>query len=447
MLYPNWAGVFGLYDVRSLDAMYYSAYRSFIRSFFLGENDKSSINGDLSKINSDLSDRFTGTGDKRYDFITVNGKRFLQLSSVKYLLSIYPTFTGMTSDIFAQLKQANFIEKYQREGHIGDGPQCFAIAGVRKNVLFQHPPSFRLPYRTVINKDTALLKFAIGIHPDVYKGKVIGDGVGFTIEIKTSDAGIQKIFYKYIDPKHNVSERKWHAYELDLSKYAGKEVTLLFSTDPGPKGDNRADWAGWGDIGFAGGKVPSSKIYDNNAPFRMIYDKEVFIYEFPDVLPRASVFYSAEMIDNNDTVLARLKDRSFNIFEKAIIDCSQCKESEISLVRTISQAPPQKVEPARILSYQSQEVVVSADMKEPGILMLNDSNYPGWQVDVDGREAKILKADYLFRGVALEKGPHIIKFKYRPKSFMYGLFISAASFAGVCVLFLKFAETKIDHAS
>ena len=39
VLYPNWAGAFGLADVRSLDAMYYRRYINFIRNFLLKPGD------------------------------------------------------------------------------------------------------------------------------------------------------------------------------------------------------------------------------------------------------------------------------------------------------------------------------------------------------------------------------------------------------------------------
>jgi len=37
-------------------------------------------------------------------------------------------------------------------------------------------------------------------------------------------------------------------FEIDLSKYSEKTVTIILSTLPGPKNDNRWDWAYWGDL-------------------------------------------------------------------------------------------------------------------------------------------------------------------------------------------------------
>lgn len=52
-----------------------------------------------------------------------------------------------------------------------------------------------------------------------------------------------------------------------------------------------------------------------------------------------------------------------------------------------------------------------------------------WEAYVDGRRAKILNADYLFRGVALEKGKHLVEFRYEPMSLYTGSIISLSALA------------------
>jgi uncharacterized membrane protein YfhO len=59
--------------------------------------------------------------------------------------------------------------------------------------------------------------------------------------------------------------------------------------------------------------------------------------------------------------------------------------------------------------------------------MLNDSNYPGWRAYIDRKAAPLLKADYLFRGVALPAGKSTVVFAYEPVSFKAGILISLAA--------------------
>lgn len=69
-------------------------------------------------------------------------------------------------------------------------------------------------------------------------------------------------------------------------------------------------------------------------------------------------------------------------------------------------------------------VVIEVSVENDGWLILSDQWYPGWTVRIDGLEAKILRANYLFRGVKLPAGNHIVEFKYSPASFSIGGVIS-----------------------
>jgi len=88
--------------------------------------------------------------------------------------------------------------------------------------------------------------------------------------------------------------------------------------------------------------------------------------------------------------------------------------------------PPERVRAARILSYTSQEVRIDAAVERPALLVLNDSDYPGWKVYVDERRSHWITANYLFRGVLLRPGRHVVRFAYEPASFTAGASISGA---------------------
>jgi hypothetical protein len=59
--------------------------------------------------------------------------------------------------------------------------------------------------------------------------------------------GAQEVFSTYIDPKDEAGGRPWHPHQVDLAAYAGQTVTLIFETGTSPAGDERYDWAGWGE--------------------------------------------------------------------------------------------------------------------------------------------------------------------------------------------------------
>jgi len=71
------------------------------------------------------------------------------------------------------------------------------------------------------------------------------------------------------------------------------------------------------------------------------------------------------------------------------------------------------------------EMIVSASA--PGWLVIPTVSYPGWQAQLDGQPAALLRANYLFQAVYVPAGSHTVVLVYRPYSFYAGLFLSAAS--------------------
>jgi hypothetical protein len=79
-----------------------------------------------------------------------------------------------------------------------------------------------------------------------------------------------------------------------------------------------------------------------------------------------------------------------------------------------------------IIKHSPHHVVIEAEADVPCHLVMSDAYYPDWEVTVDGREADLLRANYAFRGVGLDPGPHRIEMRYTPFYFRMGLIFSVA---------------------
>jgi hypothetical protein len=79
-----------------------------------------------------------------------------------------------------------------------------------------------------------------------------------------------------------------------------------------------------------------------------------------------------------------------------------------------SPAPTPASNLATIRRYRNTEVVVHASGTAPGYVVLNDVWHPWWYAEVDGAPAPLLRANVLFRAVAVPAGEHDVRFTFRP---------------------------------
>jgi hypothetical protein len=120
-----------------------------------------------------------------------------------------------------------------------------------RKVIYEHPPEVdkrEIIYRVPIPAQGGLL-FAIALSPEVWTPEK-GDGASFKVFLsdpnQTGDG--EFVFDRYINPKHNPTDRRWRNYLVDLRSWAGETVDLSLITECGPAGDCNFDWAGWADM-------------------------------------------------------------------------------------------------------------------------------------------------------------------------------------------------------
>lgn len=400
LLMPSWASVFQLFDIRDMDGLYYERYFPFLRVF--------------SPIRASEAPELVSSmlGNGSYDFRQPINKRLLQLSSVKYLITrrLYGDPNRRIEELLDQQGSSGpFAQQVEEADFVMDGQQ-------REAILMRNPVT-RLPYRLEVKPGQTAFHLSYGMSPGVFDIPY-GNGAAFTIEARDESGSISRLFSTYIDPKHNKLERHWFDADIDLSRYEGQKIEILLSTDPGPKGDSSFDWTAWSDFRFRGEQSQRSEL-------RPVYEGEARIYEYDNVLPRAAVYFAADLAHDDAAVRERLADSSLNVFQRVVLNARDLTHAEAATVAAFNRRPMQPVAAARMKRYTPQAVEVETNANSDGIFVLNDTNYPGWIASVDGRIVHLFTANYLFRAVLLPRGSHIVTFEYRPTSFYAGAWVSS----------------------
>ncbi|MCA9780657.1 MAG: hypothetical protein KC800_28240, partial [Candidatus Eremiobacteraeota bacterium] len=143
----------------------------------------------------------------------------------------------------------------------------------------------------------------------------------------------------------------------------------------------------------------------------LVYDKEVRIFENPNVLPRAFTVGQAKVFQDPLQARSYLASAEFRPEQEVVL--------ETPPVGPIEESAGQG--DVTIETYQPDTVVLRAKMAGAGFLVLGDSYYPGWVCRSNGQETPIYVANGLMRAVYLTGGEHRVEFRFEPPRYYLGL--------------------------
>ena len=173
----------------------------------------------------------------------------------------------------------------------------------------------------------------------------------------------------------------------------------------------------------------------SKAIFPLIYHDEVNIYENPEVFPRAFVVHGVRYADSYEEAQALSRGLGFDLRRTVVLEDALPAEYENGTQQEGLDST------AIIRQYKPNKVVIDVHADAPGVLVLSDLYYPGWEVYVDREPARLYRADGVIRGVFVREGEHTVVLKYVPRSFKYGLMALALSLT-VCGGFIMVGSRK-----
>ncbi len=99
-----------------------------------------------------------------------------------------------------------------------------------------------------------------------------------------------------------------------------------------------------------------------------------------------------------------------------------------SIARALSGAAPGPSETVTIDRYEPGRVELTAHVQSPGLVVLADVFYPGWELTVNDKPTPILRANRAMRGALVGAGTHRLVYTYRPRSVWLGATLSVLGF-------------------
>jgi hypothetical protein len=80
----------------------------------------------------------------------------------------------------------------------------------------------------------------------------------------------------------------------------------------------------------------------------------------------------------------------------------------------------------KVASWKSGEIELDVEAGQPGFVVVAGNDHPGWQAQVDGKQQKIYRANYIMRAVVVEAGRHRVRMVFRPSLAVAGVYATLA---------------------
>lgn len=179
-------------------------------------------------------------------------------------------------------------------------------------------------------------------------------------------------------------------------------------------------------IGKDGTPLPEGK-------FDLAFDApgELAVYRNRTPLARAWLVHDIQVVDTPAQVQAALQAAPFDPRQQAILGADQP-------IPTV--APAIATEQVEITAYSSNQIALRVDNSAPGLLVLSELWYPGWQATVNGQSEPILQANGALRAVAVPSGQNTVLLRFTPFSWRLGL--AAFGVGGVLFFLLLFLRRR-----
>lgn len=163
-------------------------------------------------------------------------------------------------------------------------------------------------------------------------------------------------------------------------------------------------------------QVPLPQYESGERPLRLLgQQNNTFVYQRGRSLPVARLVHDIEIIEAEADIIARIHAPDFDVQQTAIL----------------AQEPPCALDPSStsvgtaVIQNQSDgHWQIATESPAPGLLILSETAYPGWQVTVDGMEQEPLVAYSAVRAVCVPMGQHLVEWTYQPDVFWQGGLVS-----------------------
>jgi hypothetical protein len=142
------------------------------------------------------------------------------------------------------------------------------------------------------------------------------------------------------------------------------------------------------------------------------------VFRNPAAFPRAWVAHQTKSVQDRDWLRIAIQDPAIDLRSTAVMI------GEAPQLSTCGEADRVVLE-----SRTSDRISIAVETGCTGMLVVSETNYPGWQATLDGKPVRLWEPYGALRGVVVPAGRHRVEMRFRPRSVYAGFALSAIGLA------------------
>ena len=171
--------------------------------------------------------------------------------------------------------------------------------------------------------------------------------------------------------------------------------------------------------------------------YSLVHIGDTKVYEVREPTPRAYFAGGVRLVADDSAARELLSSPGFDLHRRAVVTTADWAGPAPSADLATGAA--------EIVSWQPERIVVRVRADGPGLLVLTDAVYPGWQATVNGADTSVVRTDLAFRGVPVGAGESLVVMTFEPRSLRTGLGISAgAGILGIVSLGIWLRQRRLS---
>jgi hypothetical protein len=138
------------------------------------------------------------------------------------------------------------------------------------------------------------------------------------------------------------------------------------------------------------------------------------VFRNPSPFPRAWVAHQTKSVPDRDWLRAAIQDTSIDLRSTAVM-----------IGEAPELSPCEDANRVTLESRTSDRISIRVETGCTGMLVVSETNYPGWQATLDSKPVRLWEPYGALRGVVVPAGKHRVEMRFRPRSVYAGLALSA----------------------